>query len=442
MAGIFIWLQVLIEEPWLLWSYLVNKSNFSVLLIDDDKDVLDSYAHLMSITGLTAKCIDDPTHALQYLSVDWPGVVLLDMYMPQMHGMELLNQIKALDPLIPVIVITGHGDIPMAVDAVKKGACEFIEKPIDPPELLAQVKQHLDLRRGYIEQKKNLHQQIDKNIIGQSAQITQIRQHVAQYALLNSHVVIYGDSGTGRHNIAHLIHQMTTPQPALSEFRFELGEEYQALFNCLEKGFEGTLILSGIERLNECEQRQLVQQLILLERCNHRQITLLSIFDSVPEELVASELLIPELFYLINQGTIKVPSLNQRPDDIAPLFHHFLKLSCRKLGKTLPKVDSHYLAVLRSHLWPGNIRELRNVAELYAIGIVKLTGKERCYTQESMRSPLDELIEDYEKQLVEDALYLHSGKVTEAASYLQVPRKKLYLRMKKHGLEKDLFKAK
>lgn len=96
----------------------------------------------------------------------------------------------------------------------------------------------------------------------------------------------------------------------------------------------------------------------------------------------------------------------------------------------MPNVEPHYLALLRAHQWPGNVRELRNVAELYAIGIVKLAGKERLYNQEEMLSPLDELVDDYEKQVIEDALFLFSGRVADAANYLQVPRKKLYLRMK------------
>jgi two-component system phosphoglycerate transport system response regulator PgtA len=116
-------------------------------------------------------------------------------------------------------------------------------------------------------------------------------------------------------------------------------------------------------------------------------------------------------------------------------------LSCKKLGRTLPKVESHYLAVLRAHSWPGNVRELRNVAELYAVGIVKLTGKEKLYTQEETLLPLDDLVDDYEKEVIEDALFLHSGRVADAANYLQVPRKKLYLRMKKHGIDKESFKC-
>ncbi|OLQ92128.1 two-component system response regulator [Vibrio panuliri] len=419
----------------------MNKSNFSVLIVDDDRDVLDAYAHLMSISGLSSKCIEDPTLALAHLRADWAGVVLLDMYMPQMHGLELLSKIKQIDAGIPVIVITGHGDIPMAVDAVKQGACEFVEKPISPPALLTQVKQYLDLRRAYIEQKQNINQQINNCLIGNSAQIEQIRQHIAQFAMLNSHVVVWGEQGSGRHSAAQLIHDMKSPAPELFELQVELGEELEQAVVRLEQGFNGTLVISGLEHGSDSAQRQLVQQLLLAEREQSRAVSVISLFDSDPEAYVARQQIIPELYYLINQGCIKVPALRQRPDDIALLFHYFLKRSCRKLGKNLPKVDSSYLAILRAHTWPGNIRELRNVAELYAIGIVKLTGKERMYSHEAMSSPLDETVEDFEKQLIEDALYLHAGKVSEAASYLQVPRKKLYLRMKKHGLEKEDFKS-
>jgi len=418
----------------------LNKTNFSVLLVDDDRDVLESYAHLMAISGLTAKSIDDPTTAIQHIHADWAGVVLLDMYMPQMHGMALLEQIKAVDAGIPVIIITGHGDIPMAVSAVKLGACEFIEKPINPPSLLTQVKQHLDMRRGYIEQKQSVYKKIHKSLLGNSAQIEQIRQHVAQYALLNSHVIIWGEVASGRHSIAQLLHDMKQPEIEKLDVRLELGDDFELMSERLDTGFNGSLIISGLELLGEEKQRQLVQQLLLVERNCGRQISLISIFETDPEQLVAQQKLVPELFYLINQGCIKVPALRQRPDDIAPLFHYFLKQSCRKLSKILPKVDSAYLSILRAHQWHGNIRELRNVAELYAIGIVKLTGKDRLYNQETVGSPLDETVEEFEKQLIEDALYLHSGKVNDAACYLQIPRKKLYLRMKKHSIEKEAYK--
>lgn len=414
--------------------------NYSVLLVDDDQDVLDSYKHLMDIAGLTAKALLDPTLATQYLLPDWPGVVLLDMYMPQIHGLELLEKIKQIDERIPVIVITGHGDIPMAVDAVKKGACEFIEKPINPAALLEMVKGHLDLRRGFVEQKQQMVATIDKSLVGSSAQLEQIRHLISQYALLKNHVVIWGESGTGRHLAANLLHTMSAAEETCDVIQGEPELTESSLNQMLVKLDSGTLIVDSAERLSESCQRLLAQKLIVNER-EGKPIRLIGILGSEPEMLIANQALIPELYYVLNQGVIEMPALRHRPDDVAVLFHHFLKQSCKTLGKLVPKVESNYLSILRGHSWPGNVRELRNVAELYAVGIVKLTGKEKLYTQAETLLPLDDLVDDFEKGVIEDALFLHSGRVSDAADYLQVPRKKLYLRMKKHGIDKDSFKS-
>jgi len=420
----------------------MQNHNFSVLLVDDDQDVLDSYKHLMDIAGFTAKPISDPTIACQHITPDWPGVVLLDMYMPQIHGLELLEHIKQIDERIPVVVITGHGDIPMAVDAVKKGACEFVEKPINPAQLIEMVKNHLNERSAFIEQKRAMTATIDKSMIGPSAQLEQIRHCVSQFALLNNHVVVWGETGSGRHLVAQLIHDMTqgTSNDSYRVINAEAIQDGELSIADLESLTSATLVIDRLERLSEPVQRELAQLLITWER-SQVSIRVVAVFNQEPSELIAEELLVPELYYLLSQGVIEVPGLKQRPDDVAVLFHHFLKLSCKKLGRTLPKVESHYLAVLRAHSWPGNVRELRNVAELYAVGIVKLTGKEKLYTQEETLLPLDDLVDDYEKEVIEDALFLHSGRVADAANYLQVPRKKLYLRMKKHGIDKESFKC-
>lgn len=415
----------------------------TVLLIDDDQDVLDSYSHLMSIAGITSKALLNPEQALTLITPDWNGVVVLDMYMPQMHGMDVLRVIKSIDDRIPVIVITGHGDIPMAVEAVKLGACDFIEKPINPPQLLGLIKQHIDQRRYFIEQKLSLTRSVKRDLVGKSAQIERIRTHVAQFAMLNNHVVISGESGVGRHTIAYLIHQLSCQGKELpiSELAFSSKTNIEELEKHIQASAGGCLLLDNIELMSDEVQRHLIQVLLNQERLTIPRTRVIAILSTDSEQLIANNNLLPELYYLLNQGVIEVPLLKQRPDDIAALFHYFLKQSCNKLGKLLPVVEPSYLALLRAHDWPGNIRELRNVAELYAIGIVKLTGKDRIYSQVEMTSPLDELVDDYEKQIIEDALFLYSGKVAEAANYLQIPRKKLYLRMKKHGIEKDQYKA-
>ncbi|PNH92053.1 sigma-54-dependent transcriptional regulator [Vibrio diazotrophicus] len=415
----------------------------TVLLIDDDQDVLDSYTHLMSIAGITSKALLNPESALSLITSDWNGVVVLDMYMPQMHGMDVLKAIKSIDERIPVIVITGHGDIPMAVEAVKLGACDFLEKPINPPQLLGLIKQHIDQRRYFIEQKLSLTRSVKKELVGKSAQIDRIRSHIAQYAMLNNHVVISGESGVGRHTIAYLIHQLSSSAKAkpIAELAISNKTMIEVLDDKLKESSGGCLLLDNIEQMSDEMQRHLIQVLLNQERLNIPRTRIIAILGAESEQLIANNHLLPELYYLLNQGVIEVPLLRQRPDDIAALFHYFLKQSCNKLGKSLPAVESSYLSLLRAHDWPGNVRELRNVAELYAIGIVKLTGKDRVYNQVEMTSPLDELVDDYEKQIIEDALFLYSGRVAEAANYLQIPRKKLYLRMKKHGIEKDEYKS-
>jgi len=415
----------------------------TVLLIDDDQDVLDSYTHLMSIAGITSKALLNPESALSLITPDWNGVVVLDMYMPQMHGMDVLKAIKSIDERIPVIVITGHGDIPMAVEAVKLGACDFLEKPINPPQLLGLIKQHIDQRRYFIEQKLSLTRSVKKELVGKSAQIERIRSHIAQYAMLNNHVVICGESGVGRHTIAYLIHQLSSSAKAkpIAELAISNKTTIEVLDDKLKESSGGCLLLDNIEQMSDEMQRHLIQVLLNQERLNIPRTRIIAILGAESEQLIANNHLLPELYYLLNQGVIEVPLLRQRPDDIAALFHYFLKQSCNKLGKSLPAVESSYLSLLRAHDWPGNVRELRNVAELYAIGIVKLTGKDRVYNQVEMTSPLDELVDDYEKQIIEDALFLYSGRVAEAANYLQIPRKKLYLRMKKHGIEKDEYKS-
>ncbi len=416
-------------------------NNFSVLLVDDDQDVLDSYAHLMDIAGLTARTLNDPTLACTQIDGEWAGVVVIDMYMPQMHGMELLERLKNLDSEIPVIVITGHGDIPMAVEALKKGACDFLEKPINPPQLLERIQHHLEVRKTHISQKQNLTGSIKKEVVGKSAHIELIRNHIAQLALLNSHALITGESGVGRHTFAYLIHQLSHSDSSDTNALLEVDARDVSEPMQLESWIESasTLIVNHIESLTPALQAHLSQALLRRERLKQTRVRLIAILEHSPEQLVQNHKLQPELYYLLSQGLIEVPPLRQRPDDIAALFHYYLKQSCTKLGKALPEVDSHYLQCLRNHDWPGNIRELRNVAELYAIGIVKLAGQERVLTQSGAQ--LDDLVDGYEKQLIQDALFLFSGKVNEAANYLQVPRKKLYLRMKKHNIDKDDFKS-
>ena len=155
---------------------MIMNNDIEVLIIDDDQDVLESYQQLLEMSGFKVKAIADPTLATSLLHKNWPGVVVTDMYMPGLSGMDLLEFIQNLDPELPVIMITGHGDIPMAVDAVKRGALDFLQKPLQPAELLALLEKHLPKRKAVIEQREAIGQSTNEVLLGESPLIVKIRE--------------------------------------------------------------------------------------------------------------------------------------------------------------------------------------------------------------------------------------------------------------------------
>ncbi|MGF1682650.1 sigma-54-dependent transcriptional regulator [Photobacterium minamisatsumaniensis] len=421
---------------------MIMNNDIEVLLIDDDQDVLDSYQQLLEISGYKVKSLTDPTQVTSLLHKDWPGVVVTDMYMPGLSGMDLLEHIKTLDAELPVIMITGHGDIPMAVDAVRRGALDFLQKPLQPAELLLLLEKHLPVRKQKIDQRTTLTQSASEVLLGDSPLIIKIRDKITQIALTSKDVLIEGDNGTGRHTVAKLLHQSSTTRQG--PFVTALGQNITCtadLQRAMISARSGSISLNNLHLMPVETQQWLCRFLLEQERQNKKEVRVLAITGTNPESLVEQDNLLPELFYFLSQVRFHLPTLKQRTCDITPLFKYFLKQSCQKLNKTVPSIDKAYINTLNRHEWSGNVLELKNVAELYAIGIVKLAGQDRTKPLDQMSSPLDDLVDSYEKQVIEDALYLFAGRINDVSNYLQIPRKKLYLRMKKHNLDKAEYKV-
>ncbi|MGF1759622.1 sigma-54 dependent transcriptional regulator [Photobacterium sagamiensis] len=421
---------------------MIMNDDIEVLIVDDDQDVVDAYQHLLEVSGYKAQTATDPTQVLRMLDKNWPGVVVTDMYMPGLNGIELLDRIKDLDEELPVIMITGHGDIPMAVDAVKKGAIDFLQKPLQPADLLTLLERFLPRRKQVINQRKTLNHTASQVINGDSPLIIKIREQITKIALTTKDVLIEGESGTGRHTVAKLLHKNSVihqgPYVNVNGSAMTCTPDLQ---RSMISARTGSLCINNPHDMPIEAQQWLCRFLLEQERQCKKEVRVLAIVEGEPEKVVENEQMLPELFYFLSQVRFSLPPLRQRSCDITPLFRHFLKLSCQKLNKAIPAVDKAYINTLNRHEWSGNVLELKNVAELYAIGIVKLTGQERSKPLDQMSSPLDDLVDDYEKQLIEDALYLFTGRINEVSSYLQIPRKKLYLRMKKHDLDKAEFKV-
>ncbi|WP_421239808.1 sigma-54-dependent transcriptional regulator [Aeromonas enteropelogenes] len=413
----------------------------NVLLVDDDEDVLESYCHLLRLSGYQPKATTSPHEALDLLASQWPGVVVSDIYMPAMNGMELLTRVHEIDAEIPVIMITGHGDIPLAVKAVKQGAFDFLEKPLNPQALLGLLERACKQRSEVLARRNEIQETIDDELIGTSPQIVAIRNQINQLAQTDKDLMLEGPAGSGRHTLALLLHKIS----ARREQAFHLHDCASAsslaeVQESLAQAEQGTLVLQSPARLTAECQRWLGNHLLEQERRGGKSLRTIALFEESPEGLVEQQQLMPELYYFLSQVRLKLPRLVERSCDIIPLFRAFLRQGCKRIGKPVPAVDRAYLETLKRHQWPGNLRELRNVAELYAVGIVKLAGVERAMPLANAKEPLDDLVEEFERRVIEDTLFLFSGRVTEAAQYLGIPRKKLYLRMKKHNLDKEQFK--
>ncbi|MFU2135191.1 sigma-54-dependent transcriptional regulator [Gallibacterium anatis] len=408
----------------------------TILLIDDDMDVLQAYQTLLELEDYHIIATSDPEEALALINLDWFGVVISDIYMPKMSGWSLLEKVRAKDKDVPVILITGHGDVPMAIEAVKKGAFYFIEKPVDPQSLLNQIAEAIHLRKEQLLSKARQVQELETNFIGKSNYIKKHRSQLQQLSETSMPIFICGEVGTGRFLSAHYLYEL-----AKSGFKNEIIIEL--VNNCdvnefkdyFDKEGNNFYIIKNVEYLTNLSQRFLFQFIT-----NNKNSRVIAISQYAIKELLSEFHILPELFYAFSLTQIECIPLSQRKPDIEPLFHHYLTLTCQKLNKRKPVVTAELIKRLLSQRWVGNINQLIYTAELYAVGITANNDQLDFSNYEESEISLDSLIEEYEKKIIIDTLNQFHGKVNIVADYLQIPRKKLYLRMKKYGLSKQDYK--
>ncbi|MBK1721285.1 sigma-54-dependent transcriptional regulator [Thiocystis violacea] len=446
-----------------------------VIFVDDEPHIRAANQQTLELAGLRAQVLDRAEPALPLLRKDWPGVLITDIRLPGMDGLELLEKAHAIDPDLPVILITGHGDISTAVNAMRAGAYDFIEKPYPAERLIDTVQRALD-KRALVMENRNLRVELMANtalgprIIGHSPEMRQLRATIAQIADTGADALILGETGTGKELVARSLHEHSRRRDrnfvavncgAVPESMIEselFGHESGAFTGAkgrrigkFEHAHGGTLFLDEIESMPTSAQVRLLRVLQerAIERLGSNQLIPLD-FRVVAatkvdlRDAATSGTFREDLYYRLNVVTLHIPPLRDRRDDIPLLFHHFLLVAQDRFQRDAPFPDQGDITRLLSHDWPGNVRELRNLTERYV-----LLGEQYGWSLDGLQSgtqsdqprTLPEQVECFEKSLIVQALASTKGSIKDTMNMLGVPRKTLYDKMQKHGLDKDDYKG-
>lgn len=448
-----------------------KQTTAAVLLIDDEEEVLLSCAQTLDLEGFKVRAEQQPRRALQGLNAEWPGVIVSDVRMPEMDGFALLEAVREIDDDIPVVLITGHGDVAMAMRAVRSGAYDFIEKPA-PPEQLVEIVRRAQAQRRLVLENRALRarlagmDRLDGRVIGQSAAAAKLRALITDLADTDVDVLIQGETGAGKEVTARSLHDFGRRRSkafvavncgAIPETMIEtelFGHEAGA-FTGAQSRRTGKLELAdgGTLFLDEIESMPMAVQVRLLRALQERAIerlggnTLISLDIRVVAatkvdllELVAAGSFREDLYYRLNVITLPVPPLRERSEDIPLLFTHFAAQAATRMQRPEPELSPELMARLLAHPWPGNVRELRNVAERAVLGVQDPLGGMVAELAGSDTEPLAEVMDRVERAVLEAALAQHGGRVGRTAEALGILRKTLYLKMRKYGLDKEHYR--
>ncbi|WP_405119318.1 sigma-54-dependent transcriptional regulator [Pseudomonas leptonychotis] len=444
-------------------------SRTQVLLIDDDPHLRQALSQTLDLAGLKVSSLADAHGVAAKIEHDWPGVVVSDIRMPGIDGLQLLQQLQAQDAELPVLLITGHGDVPLAVQAMRAGAYDFLEKPFASDDLLDSVRRALDVRRLVLDNRSLRMALADRHtlsarLVGQSPAMLRLREQIGALASINSDVLILGETGAGKEVVARALHDLSSRRNgpfvainagALAESVVEselFGHEQGAFTGASKRRigkFEfangGTLFLDEIESMSldvQVKLLRLLQERVVERLGGNQQIALdIRVIAATKEDLRQAAdqgRFRADLYYRLNVAPLRIPALRERGEDALLLFQHFAEAASSRHGLPERNLQPSQRAALLRHPWPGNVRELQNAAERFALGL------ELDLDLQANVAPVPELdvgssglnaqVEAFERSLISAELGRSHGSLRSLAEALGVPRKTLHDKLRKHGL--------
>ena len=440
-----------------------------VLYVEDDPSVRLGSTQSLQLAGFEVHAYGSAEQAITHLVPGLRGILVTDVRLPGMDGLQLLERVQRIDAGIPVILVTGHGDISMAVQAMRMGAYDFIEKPFSPEQICEVVgraieKRSLSLEVDLLRTRLSGINTIDAKIVGRSSAMTDLRRIILDIASTNADVLITGETGTGKELVARCLHDYSKRKNGafaalncggMPELLFEsevFGHEAGSFTGAakrrigkIEHASGGTLFLDEIETM------PLSLQVKLLRTLQERKFERLGSNELLPMDcrIIAAtkaDLLHPppelpfrnDLYYRLGVVVLNIAPLRERREDIPALFSHFLLQAAVRYERAVPDPTSAQRQALMQHHWPGNVRELRNSADRMVLGLPVIDGSvERGAEPRS----LDEQLAVFERHLLEEALTACGGRVATASEMLQLPKKTLYDKLKRYGIGADEFRS-
>ncbi|MCH8620159.1 sigma-54 dependent transcriptional regulator [Undibacterium sp. TS12] len=434
------------------------------ILIEDEQAVRLATAQTLELGGFEVMAFASAELAESSISADYAGIIVTDVRLPGKSGLEVLEKVRAIDSELPVIIITGHGDVSMAVEAMRHGAYDFLEKPFAADRLLDACLRAQEKRRLVMENRKLkmswLHHAATPDLIGQSQPIERVRKFIQSIGPTQADVLINGATGSGKEVVARQLHLASGRRGefvaincgALPESVFEseiFGHEAGAFTSAqkrrigkLEYAQGGTVFLDEIESMPLNLQIKLLR--VLQERCLERlggnqsialdcRIIAASKADLL--KLSAQGQFREDLYYRLSVVNINLPRLNDRREDIPLLLSYFVQRAALRYQKQVVSWTAAQMQHWMQRDWQGNVRQLRNFADQLVLGVAEFADNPAGQDQPSTAGgnvSLPEKIDAYEVSLIQAALEKHANNVAAAADALGIPKKTLYDKMKKY----------
>jgi len=449
-----------------------NNNVGTVYVIDDEEHICSAIEQMLDLQGFKVQTFSSAEVLLNKVEVNWHGIIISDINMPKIDGHQLMSKVHKIDADVPIILLTGFGDITMAVSAMRKGAYDFIEKPFNNEHLLDTVKRALD-KRALILENRHLKKELENHgspgprIIGHAPAIIHMRNLLNQVMDAPADILIDGETGCGKELVARYLHDHSIRKNhnfvalncgAIPEniIESELFGAESGAYTGADKRRIGKFehANGGTIFLDEIESTPMSLQVKLLRVLEERKVVRLGSNNSIELDIriIAAtkvDLLAlcdqghfrHDLYYRLNLVTIDIPPLRDRIEDIPLLFLHFARIASARYHRELIPLSQEHKARLISHDWPGNVRELRNLAERFVLlgeyAAFNIAGNSDDEKKSTMS--LLERVEFFERSLIEEALSNNNGSIKGAMDELTLARKTLYDKMKKYGLVRKEF---